>query len=27
MGGSLLLESLWNRSRNDPNPCATALRE
>ncbi len=27
MGGSLLIESLWNRSSNDPNPCATALRE
>jgi hypothetical protein len=27
VGGSLLVESLWNRSRNDPNPCATALRE
>lgn len=26
-GSSLLVESLWNRSRNDPNPCATALRE
>jgi hypothetical protein len=26
-GGWLLVDALWRRSKADPNPCATALRE